>query len=118
MSITLLSSRTIAATRDFDRFCGVRADSGTTDANGVARAPCMRQRHREWTAAYPTFRQIVHTLDTGPASRAIAGEGRKDVAGGRVARERLGVGSMTNVAICARAHLHPRPGERMGEKPS
>jgi len=58
---------------------------------GVARAPCMRQRHREWTAAYPAFRQIVHTLDTGPASRATAGGGRKDVA---EERELRGSGSI------------------------
>lgn len=75
----------------------------------------MRQRHREWTAAYPAFRQIVHTLDTGPASRATAGGGRKDVEKERESRgKRLGVGSMTNVAVCARAHLHPRPGRGRG----
>jgi len=51
----------------------------------------MRQRHREWTAAYPAFRQIVHTLDTGPASRATAGGGRKDVA---EERELRGSGSV------------------------
>lgn len=69
---------------------GPRCSAGIRCAGTV----CMRQRHHGWTAAYPAFRQIVHTLDTGPAGRRSPKEEKeKTTEVGESAEERIpGVG--------------------------